>query len=777
MTTHAPLAVDDRATALQPDRDRRDHQQRRRSQQQQQGGQRDVQASIHVALPSAPLRMRILYLHQFFITREGVGGTRSYEFARRFVARGHTVRMAPRGGRRTVAGIDVVGARGGYADYVGATAMGYLQRMSAFARFALAATAQALRGPPPTSSTPPPRAADDGRPRARPTAPPRPLAPRCDLWPEAPICDGRAATTHVAAAGARASSASSTAVARVIALSPAIADAVAATGAAPARVRVVTNASDLEPVLAARPRRRSAGVSGSATASSASCTMGEANDLAQVEAAALVDGATFVLLGQRPRAGPRSSPEDARRDQRRLPRSAAGQGVWRGSPRPRTPASRSSRTCPCWPPARPTSSSTRCRGAPGEIVARPAGSVNWSSDTGRGVRPARGRRGPRREGRLAASTIPTPGRSATGATRAGSPSASSTPRAAEGALAVLQEAAVVIEPPTRRGQHERPRPPAGVPRRDRQHPSRRGGARGAGARQRLDRRVRGGGARPPSRRPADRAERRRGKAENDCALLREARGRYCLLLNEDLSRAAGARAPCSTRSTPTGLPRPAQLLTSDGRPKACAWRPGRRLGARRGHLRPGPLRDPEPRFRDAEVGWAQSSALLVRRCAAEAVGWLDPGFFVYSDETDFCKRLRDAGWRVLFVPAARVHHDQLNRHRRHGGAGSWSSIAAVTVTCESTDGARPGRSGPSAGPGPPRAPGPRSCCPAATRGVTSSMRGSSFVPLRARVFARRPTRSTAGEGGGGHLSARPAARAPSTLFAPMEHADTAQLAW
>ena len=61
-----------------------------------------------------------------------------------------------------------------------------------------------------------------------------------------------------------------------------------------------------------------------------------------------------------------------------------------------------------------------------------------------------------------------------------------------------------------------------------------------------------------------------------------------------------------------------------------------------------------------EVGWVQSSAMLVRREAAEQVGWLDGDFFVYSDETDFCKRLRDAGWRILFVPGARaVHHDQL----------------------------------------------------------------------------------------------------------------------
>ena len=65
-----------------------------------------------------------------------------------------------------------------------------------------------------------------------------------------------------------------------------------------------------------------------------------------------------------------------------------------------------------------------------------------------------------------------------------------------------------------------------------------------------------------------------------------------------------------------------------------------------------------------EVGWVQSSAMLVRREDAEVVGWLDGDFFVYSDETDFCKRLRDAGWRILFAPDARaVHHDQLSTDR------------------------------------------------------------------------------------------------------------------
>jgi GT2 family glycosyltransferase len=66
--------------------------------------------------------------------------------------------------------------------------------------------------------------------------------------------------------------------------------------------------------------------------------------------------------------------------------------------------------------------------------------------------------------------------------------------------------------------------------------------------------------------------------------------------------------------------------------------------------------------RTRRVGWTQSSAMLVRRSAARGVGWLDPEFFVYSDETDFCKRLGDVGWRILWVPAARaIHHDQLKR--------------------------------------------------------------------------------------------------------------------
>ena len=62
-----------------------------------------------------------------------------------------------------------------------------------------------------------------------------------------------------------------------------------------------------------------------------------------------------------------------------------------------------------------------------------------------------------------------------------------------------------------------------------------------------------------------------------------------------------------------------------------------------------------------EVDWAQSAALLVRAEAARAIGYFDPAFFVYSDEVDFCKRLREQGWPTLYVPAAvAVHHEQLS---------------------------------------------------------------------------------------------------------------------
>jgi glycosyltransferase involved in cell wall biosynthesis len=237
--------------------------------------------------------MRILYLHQFFVTRAGVGGTRSFEFARRFVARGHAVRMVTAGGgRRTEEGIDVVGVRGGYSDYVRATATTYPRRMLAFARFALGATAAALRGPRPDviyATSPPltmalPAVAASLRWRA-------PLVFEVrDLWPEAPIQMG-ALRNPLLQGGARALERFAYRHARrIVALSPGIRDGVVVAGGAPGKVALVPNASDLDLFRPApAPERFRVSYFG---------TMGEANDLsAVIDAARRLDDVEFVLMG------------------------------------------------------------------------------------------------------------------------------------------------------------------------------------------------------------------------------------------------------------------------------------------------------------------------------------------------------------------------------------------------------------------------------------------------------------------------------------------------
>ena len=160
-------------------------------------------------------------------------------------------------------------------------------------------------------------------------------------------------------------------------------------------------------------------------------------------------------------------------------------------------------------------------------------------------------------------------------------------------------------------------------------------------------------------------DRREGKAANDSRLLEEAKGEFCLLLNEDSELQPGAVAALlgALQSDRQAAAAGAQLLTPDGRAVPCAWRlpsaetalAGAVFMHRRATVESGGTGT-------RPVGWVQSSAMMVRRDAARQVGWLDPDFFVYSDETDFCKRLADAGWRILYVPSARAtHHDQMAR--------------------------------------------------------------------------------------------------------------------
>ena len=242
---------------------------------------------------------------------------------------------------------------------------------------------------------------------------------------------------------------------------------------------------------------------------------------------------------------------------------------------------------------------------------------------------------------------------------------------------------------------------------------------------------------------------RRGKAQNDSELLRRARGRYALLLNEDSELQPGATLALhdALRGAPAGrLRRRAGCCAPTGAEQPSAWRFPTPLTALAGALFLHRLLTVQSRgARTREVDWCQSAALLVRREAAAQVGYLDPDFFVYSDEVDFARRLRDAGWRSVYVPAAvAIHHEQL-------------STGAVPRAADRRDGAQPRPLHAQA----PLAPGgahraladrlglraarapPRSCCPATTPAATGGTCARRCGRRGARACARPRTRTTA----------------------------------
>jgi N-acetylglucosaminyl-diphospho-decaprenol L-rhamnosyltransferase len=62
------------------------------------------------------------------------------------------------------------------------------------------------------------------------------------------------------------------------------------------------------------------------------------------------------------------------------------------------------------------------------------------------------------------------------------------------------------------------------------------------------------------------------------------------------------------------------------------------------------------RSSEREVDWISGSAFLLRRAALDEVGLLDERFFLYAEEVDLFRRLRDAGWTIVFTPELEVVH-------------------------------------------------------------------------------------------------------------------------
>lgn len=155
-----------------------------------------------------------------------------------------------------------------------------------------------------------------------------------------------------------------------------------------------------------------------------------------------------------------------------------------------------------------------------------------------------------------------------------------------------------------------------------------------------------------------------GRANNQC--LARSRGRYLLLLNTD-----AFVAPDSLQKT---------LAYMEAHPRCGVL--GVRLMGRDGALQPSCRYFPTPwnlflartglnrlfthtRLVD-DMAWDHASVrpcdwvpgcfYLVRREVVEQVGLFDPRYFLYYEEVDHCKAVKNAGWEVIYYPDTRVVH-------------------------------------------------------------------------------------------------------------------------
>ena len=138
-----------------------------------------------------------------------------------------------------------------------------------------------------------------------------------------------------------------------------------------------------------------------------------------------------------------------------------------------------------------------------------------------------------------------------------------------------------------------------------------------------------------------------------------ARGEYLLLLNPDAALEPEALTILlGALEEQPGIGAIAPYIQAlDGSPELSwgedpgIWQEWRRQRAQRGI---GGV--PTPPASAAKVAWVSGACLLARRDAWREVGGFDEGFFLYFEDLDFCKRLRRAGWSIVYEPRARAAH-------------------------------------------------------------------------------------------------------------------------
>lgn len=77
---------------------------------------------------------------------------------------------------------------------------------------------------------------------------------------------------------------------------------------------------------------------------------------------------------------------------------------------------------------------------------------------------------------------------------------------------------------------------------------------------------------------------------------------------------------------------------------------------RRGWARGWHLRRAFDSVEETEVEWVSGACLIIRNATVESVGLMDERWFMFAEDMDYCRRIRDHGWRIIHTPRARGTH-------------------------------------------------------------------------------------------------------------------------
>lgn len=171
---------------------------------------------------------------------------------------------------------------------------------------------------------------------------------------------------------------------------------------------------------------------------------------------------------------------------------------------------------------------------------------------------------------------------------------------------------------------------------------------------------------------------------------------FVLLVNNDVIVERGFLSPlleAAAREPRAGALGP-KMLRSDA--PDTIWAAGGSLAFREnGTKLRGHGRKEAGAFEEGEaVDFIPGCALLLRARAVAEVGLLDPEYFAYVEDVEYASRLAASGWKVLYVPAARIYHEasastgggygaarkyatalnEVRYLRRHGGAKGWAAF-------------------------------------------------------------------------------------------------------